>query len=228
MPTVAIEDSTLELMTQSLLQISSVFLVQQNELQEVRDRLQKELSRVSLIQETLSNAAQQHQDAVLSVIQNYENLAPESEAAASSKAAASLDSRLSQASVASSAADESAPPKIPLKRKSMRQVHLPPVVTEVTTFKEKPKESLDDEDEGIQYVENLQARRSRGALSRPGGWRVLRASGVMVARAGAAVPRCGGGSGSAHPEARTKPYPRTGRRRRRAASGPRRAPRGLT
>ena len=64
MPTVAIEDSTLELMTQSLLQISSVFLVQQNELQEVRDRLQKELSRVSQIQDALSTAAQQHQDAV--------------------------------------------------------------------------------------------------------------------------------------------------------------------
>lgn len=64
MRTVAVEDSTLELMTQSLLKISSVFLVQQNELQAVRDRLAKELSRVTLILETLAVAAQQHQDAV--------------------------------------------------------------------------------------------------------------------------------------------------------------------
>lgn len=64
MPTVAIEDSTLEMMTQSLLQISSVFLVQQNELEAVRYRLQKELARVSSIQESLTTAAQQHQDAV--------------------------------------------------------------------------------------------------------------------------------------------------------------------
>ena len=64
-------------MTQSLLQISSTFLIQQHELQEVKDRLQKEMLRVSSIQETLTTAAQQHQDAVLAVIQNYENLAAE-------------------------------------------------------------------------------------------------------------------------------------------------------
>ena len=64
MPVVAVEDSTLEVMTQSLLQISSVFLVQQNELEGVRDRLSKELDRVDLIQKALQTAAQQHQDAV--------------------------------------------------------------------------------------------------------------------------------------------------------------------
>ena len=64
MPTVAIEDSTLERMTQSLLQISSTFLVQQNELEGVRERLQKELNRVSSIKDVLTQAAQDHQDAV--------------------------------------------------------------------------------------------------------------------------------------------------------------------
>jgi hypothetical protein len=51
-------------MTQQLLQISSVFLVQQSELQQVRDRLTKELGRVNGIAEALTIAAQQHQDAV--------------------------------------------------------------------------------------------------------------------------------------------------------------------
>ena len=57
------DDSTLELMTQHLLSVSSVFLIQQHELQEVRDRLQKELTRVTRIQEELIAAAQQHQAA---------------------------------------------------------------------------------------------------------------------------------------------------------------------
>eukprot|EP00967_Tisochrysis_lutea_P118854 scaffold193485_cov32-Tisochrysis_lutea.AAC.1 len=51
-------------MTQQLLQISSVFLVQQSELQQVKDRLNKELGRVNAIAEALTSAAQQHQDAV--------------------------------------------------------------------------------------------------------------------------------------------------------------------
>ena len=51
-------------MTQQLLQISSVFLVQQNELDGVKERLNKELARVTAIQDALANAAHQHQDAV--------------------------------------------------------------------------------------------------------------------------------------------------------------------
>ena len=54
----------MEHMTQQLLHISSVFFMQQNELQEVKERLNKELSRVTLIQDALVTAAQQHQDAV--------------------------------------------------------------------------------------------------------------------------------------------------------------------
>ena len=60
----SVEDSTMEHMTQQLLHISSVFFMQQNELQEVKERLNKELSRVTLIQDALVTAAQQHQDAV--------------------------------------------------------------------------------------------------------------------------------------------------------------------
>ena len=74
-------DAALEEMTSSLLQVSTVFLVQQNELQAVRDRLARELKRVDEIQESLTMAAQQHQDAVLTVIQNYESLAVAHEAA---------------------------------------------------------------------------------------------------------------------------------------------------
>ena len=59
-----VEDHILETMTQQLLQISSVFLVQQSELHGVKERLNKELTRVSLIQDALTLAAQQHQDAV--------------------------------------------------------------------------------------------------------------------------------------------------------------------
>lgn len=59
-----LQDGVLESMTQQLLQISSVFLVQQSELQQVRDRLTKELGRVNGIAEALTFAAQQHQDAV--------------------------------------------------------------------------------------------------------------------------------------------------------------------
>ena len=51
-------DAVLETMTTNLLQVSSVFLMQQNELQEVRDRLAKELKRVDTILETLTQAAQ--------------------------------------------------------------------------------------------------------------------------------------------------------------------------
>ena len=58
-------DAKLESMTSALLQVTSVFLIQQNELQEVRERLQKELMRVTQIQDALTQAAQQHQDAVM-------------------------------------------------------------------------------------------------------------------------------------------------------------------
>lgn len=64
------QDAVLETMTQQLLQISSVFLVQQNELNQVKGRLSKELSRVALIQDALTTAAQQHQDAVTAHFQS--------------------------------------------------------------------------------------------------------------------------------------------------------------
>ncbi|KAL3919397.1 MAG: hypothetical protein SGPRY_005648 [Prymnesium sp.] len=144
----AVEDSTLEMMTASLLQISSVFLVQQNELQEVRHRLQRELARVSLIQERLSSAAQQHQDAVLSVIQNYENLATESQ---TEKQA---DMPLSPVSLKP---DVVAP-------KLVRQLHVPPVAMEVSTFYAKEREG-EGEEEGIKYVDKLHV--VGGILGRP-------------------------------------------------------------
>jgi hypothetical protein len=74
MNSMGIEDSTLEKMTTNLLQVSSVFFIQQNELQAMHQRLSKELTRLVAIQNALSEAAQQHQDAVLQCISNFESL----------------------------------------------------------------------------------------------------------------------------------------------------------
>ena len=97
---------------------------------------------------------------VLSVIQNYENLATES--SADHRQTASLDARLSVSSVTSSVTDEASAgvPRIKPARKSMRQLHLPPVASEVMTFKESTQlKSVDEDDEGIKYVDQLQVRR---------------------------------------------------------------------
>ena len=59
---------------QALLQVSSTFLIQQNELQEVCDRLRAELARVDGIQDALTGAAQTHQDSVLTALHNYQSL----------------------------------------------------------------------------------------------------------------------------------------------------------
>ena len=189
-------DATLEAMTQSLLQVSSVFLVQQNELQGVRERLAKELARVDTIQEALTTAAQMHQDAVLSVVQNYESLAVAHEAALAASGGASGVARtqsvdataadtgapatmarwstggMSEASERHSAAaalGSPSPPRPPLgstakgsvtgvRNASMRTLHLPPVASTLEVFRPAPKPPPADgeeEDEGIQYVENL-------------------------------------------------------------------------
>ena len=164
----AVDDDTLESMTQQLLQVSTVFLMQQNELQEVKERLQKELQRVTQIQEALTEAAASHQEAVLTMIQNYENL---TERRASPSREASPSARRSTAS----SIGELGPAEIPGlgamspmrsmsipgsggaprdRRASVRTVHLPPVQREVQTFKQEPLPD-EGEDEGIRYVDNL-------------------------------------------------------------------------
>mmetsp|Transcript_46738 Transcript_46738/g.77372 ORF Transcript_46738/g.77372 Transcript_46738/m.77372 type:complete len:928 (+) Transcript_46738:63-2846(+) len=167
MKTAAVEDAVLESMTQQLLQISSVFLVQQTELQQVRERLSKELARVSLIQDALTTAAQQHQDAVLTVIQNYEHLNLPCEPTVST----SLDTRTSASATASTD-----PPQLAResRHRSMRQVHLPPVVARPVVFAQTAAvNDPDDEDEGIRYVDKLQV--VGGILGVP-----LKASGDFV------------------------------------------------
>ena len=170
-------DATLESMTAALLQVTSVFLVQQNELQEVRERLQKELARVSRIQDTLTQAAQQHQDAVLTAVQSYESLSVAHEAALQEVRAFSRSSsaagdggppaagigRSSSSSVdvshaaahpgTHSAASSSPRHAAALhrdSRRSVRVLHVPPVSSELQTFKPKPKpppaEGDDEED----------------------------------------------------------------------------------
>mgnify|MGYP004231632237 CR=1 FL=1 len=124
----AVDDSLLEQMTQSLLEISSTFLVQQNELAEVKERLSKETLRVASIQETLTLAAQKHQDAVLAVIQNYENLATELPPATppvgrSSTAPLPLSATPRSASSSMDSSSGGAPPKEFL---TVAQVHMPP------------------------------------------------------------------------------------------------------
>ena len=142
------DDSLLEQMTQSLLEISSTFLVQQHELQEVKDRLNKEMLRVNSIQETLTMAAQKHQDAVLAVIQNYENLATElppvpppmdraqslpagDGTAGGAAPPVPSPARSSSASIDTAAGSTQFP--------TVAQVHLPPAATGPSVFKPAPK-----------------------------------------------------------------------------------------
>ena len=161
----AATDSLLEMMTQNLLKVSSTFLIQQVELQEVKDRLNKEMLRVAAIQETLTIAAQEHQDAVLEVIQNYENLASElpvvqppvvREAGAGAERAGGYGSGSHRCSVSStgSIGDAAVPASFP----TVQQVHMPPVASQPSVFKQAPRVVEDDDDDegGIEYVANLQ------------------------------------------------------------------------
>ena len=166
----AVDDSLLEQMTSSLLEISSTFLVQQNELTEVKERLNKESLRVASIQELLTQAAQKHQDAVLAVIQNYENLATElppatPPVARSSSVPLPLSATPRSASSSVDLSSGAAPAKEFL---TVAQVHMPPAATQPSIFRQLPKLGDDDDDDdegGIDYVANLQV--SGGILGLP-------------------------------------------------------------
>jgi len=171
-----IEDSTLEKMTTNLLQVSSVFFIQQNELQAMHQRLSKELTRLVAIQNALSEAAQQHQDAVLQCISNFESLSvhqhdeneerpPARASVSSAPPTSAFDGPNMMASwrepheekpkpAAPSAAKHTSPGKgagassqsAPPNKKLL----LPPVSKELRTFqpqKEPKKEGADEEDE---------------------------------------------------------------------------------
>ena len=159
----AVDDSLLEQMTQSLLEISSTFLVQQNELAEVKERLSKETLRVASIQETLTLAAQKHQDAVLAVIQNYENLATELPPAAPPTGRSSsmpIEPRQPTSLRGSTSSSDSIGGTAQTKEfLTVAQVHMPPAATQPSVFRQPPKLGDEDEDEGgIDYVANLQVR----------------------------------------------------------------------
>ena len=166
----AVDDSLLEQMTSALLEISSTFLVQQNELTEVKERLNKESLRVASIQELLTQAAQKHQDAVLAVIQNYENLATElppatPPVARSSSVPLPLSATPRSASSSVDLSSGAAPAKEFL---TVAQVHMPPAATQPSIFRQLPKLGDDDDDDdegGIDYVANLQV--SGGILGLP-------------------------------------------------------------
>ena len=171
-----VDDSLLEQMTSALLEISSTFLVQQNELTEVKERLNKESLRVASIQELLTQAAQKHQDAVLAVIQNYENLATELPPATppvgrSSSLPLSSSVPLSATPRSASVSVDSISSAAPAKEfLTVAQVHMPPAATQPSIFRQLPKPSGgggdDDDDEGgIDYVANLQV--SGGILGLP-------------------------------------------------------------
>ena len=170
----AVDDSLLEQMTSALLEISSTFLVQQNELTEVKERLNKESLRVASIQELLTLAAQKHQDAVLAVIQNYENLATELPPATppvgrSSSLPLSSSVPLSATPRSASVSVDSISSAAPAKEfLTVAQVHMPPAATQPSIFRQLPKlrDDNDDDDEGgIDYVANLQV--SGGILGLP-------------------------------------------------------------
>ena len=166
----AVDDSLLEQMTSALLEISSTFLVQQNELTEVKERLNKESLRVASIQELLTLAAQKHQDAVLAVIQNYENLATELPPATPPVArSSSVPLPLSATPRSASSSVDSSSGAAPAKEfLTVAQVHMPPAATQPSIFRQLPKlgGGDDDDDEGgIDYVANLQV--SGGILGLP-------------------------------------------------------------
>ena len=166
-----VDDSLLEQMTSALLEISSTFLVQQNELTEVKERLNKESLRVASIQELLTQAAQKHQDAVLAVIQNYENLATELPPATPPVGRSSSVPLPLSATPRSSVSVDSISSAAPAKEfLTVAQVHMPPAATQPSIFRQLPKPSGgggdDDDDEGgIDYVANLQV--SGGILGLP-------------------------------------------------------------
>lgn len=90
---------------------------------------------------------------VLSVIQNYENLATESEN--HSRHSTCLDARLSTVSTSHAQADDPLGNQRPKPvRTFFRQLQLPPVASEVRTFRQVVNNN--DEDEGIKYVDQLQ------------------------------------------------------------------------
>ena len=165
----AVDDSLLEQMTSALLEISSTFLVQQNELTEVKERLNKESLRVASIQELLTLAAQKHQDAVLAVIQNYENLATELPPATPPVArSSSVPLPLSATPRSASSSVDSSSGAAPAKEfLTVAQVHMPPAATQPSIFRQLPKLGDDDDDDegGIDYVANLQV--SGGILGLP-------------------------------------------------------------
>jgi len=180
-----VEEAVLENMTQELLRVSTVFLVQQSELLQVKERLSKELARVSNIQDTLTTAAQLHQDAVLAAIQNYESLQQENiNLQCEVAAAASPDASVQSASTTVDPPDQPQREVAQLTRerqhRSMRrQVQLPPIVASPIVFMQEASmpagaaTEQDDEDEGIKYVDKLQV--AGGMLGEP-----LKASGEFV------------------------------------------------
>ena len=165
----SVDDSLLEQMTQSLLEISSTFLVQQNELAEVKERLNRETLRVGQIQETLTLAAQKHQDAVLAVIQNYENLATELPPVAPPIGrSSSLPQSAAPPSLrgsASSSIDSSSGAAPTQEFLTVAQVHMPPAATQASIFRQAPKLADEDEEGGIDYVANLQVSGGVPAVS---------------------------------------------------------------
>ena len=92
---------------------------------------------------------------VLAVIQNFETLANDRAAEVGPES-----SREAKAAPqpAPTAGDAEGSPQTRRARlsKAMRQVHLPPVATQISTFQQKETaESSDEDDEGIRYVDKL-------------------------------------------------------------------------
>lgn len=94
---------------------------------------------------------------VLAVIQNYENLSSEMGVVRAAEAEAPT-AQAARAPARDSAADGTSPAALHRnsKRKSMREVHLPPVAAQPTVFRQAAL-PVDDDDEGICYVDKLQA-----------------------------------------------------------------------
>ena len=203
MSVAVVEDSTLESMTTSLCGCRVSSSSSRTSCRRCTTAC-KRSSRQALIQDALT-AAQQHQDAVLNVIQNYESLSVAAEAAsassagpraspptsdllhAGSRSSPPADSRLSTSSDydrSSSASMGGGGAGLPPRhsRQSVRMVHLPPVANELQVFKMLPRAKPSAEGGGEEEEEEDEGIRYVDNVQVVGGvlGTVLKASGDFV------------------------------------------------
>ena len=99
---------------------------------------------------------------VLGVIQNFETLANEAARTAEIGPESPREAKaVPQAPPAGGESENSPQTRRAPLNKAMRQVHLPPVAAQISTFHQKGAPAGDEDDEGIRYVDKLQVGTAR-------------------------------------------------------------------